>query len=122
MYIGRTFWYIDYMMKKGNDMQLLDLLDDIDDTVSSYVKENATPVKPSALGLDERCYTTLYCSSEFIAVKGPTRNLDYYGGFEYIDDEDRRQTGSYTFYLSSSERVRTHLVEARRLLAGRMGR
>ena len=64
------------------------------------------------LGLDPRAYYgTLYYSRDGIAIKGNTRSLDYYGGFEYVEGDDRKEIGSWTVYLSSSERVRRHLEQ-----------
>jgi hypothetical protein len=37
------------------------------------------------------------------------RSFNYYGGFEYIDGEDRRTLGDYVIYLDTSERVRDAL-------------
>ena len=62
------------------------------------------------LGLDPRShYGSLLYSREGIAVQGSTRSLDYYGGFEYVKGDDRRQIGDWMIYLSSCRRVRGHL-------------
>ena len=59
------------------------------------------------IGLDPRShYGSLLYSREGIAVQGSTRSLDYYGGFEYVSGDDRREIGDWTVYLSSSSRIR----------------
>jgi hypothetical protein len=89
---------------------LLDTLDNINDTVNDAVVEHMRPVKAAELGLDPRSYYgPMYVSTEGIAVEGATRTLNYYGGFEYVDDEDVRKYGNWTLYTSESERVRDHL-------------
>jgi hypothetical protein len=52
------------------------------------------------IGLDSRC-GMLWVSEEFVAVrKYNDGSLQYYGGFEYIDKELRKEYGDFVFYLS----------------------
>jgi hypothetical protein len=62
----------------------------------------------SVLGLDQRAsYGGLWVdvrNEEFIAVKASDdRVLQYYGGFEYIDKEFRKEYGGYVFYLAEPD-------------------
>lgn len=62
----------------------------------------------TTLGLDERStYGGLYVdvqNEEFIACKASDdRVLQYYGGFEYIDKQYRKELGDYVFYLAEPD-------------------
>ena len=67
-----------------------------------------TQSRAEDLGLDPRsCYGTIYTSDEGIAVeKHHESNLQYYGGFEYVDEDSRYELGGYVFYSADSNRVR----------------
>lgn len=56
------------------------------------------------LGLDRRC-GSLWVSEEWIATEQP-RMLNYYGGFEYIEDRYVTTLGSWTFYSAEDETER----------------
>ncbi len=72
-----------------------------------YVYEECEVVKPEDLGLDRRCGKLYMNLAEgVIAVhKDNRKSLDYYGGFEYIDDSCIEYLGDYVFYLSEHDRV-----------------
>lgn len=55
------------------------------------------------LGLDRRC-GDLVIGESWIAT-GDARILDYYGGFEYVDDSYRVRIGNWTFYARDDGRV-----------------
>jgi hypothetical protein len=47
---------------------------------------------------------------EYIVVDSANaRSYNYYGGFEYIDDEDKRVLGDYVIYMNTSDRVQDAL-------------
>lgn len=63
-------------------------------------------VSADKLGLDIRAGYGLWVCEDGIAVTHATdRTLQYYGGFEYIDKEDRTVIGDWVFYSRNSERV-----------------
>jgi hypothetical protein len=67
------------------------------------------------LGLDTRC-GSLYIDDHYVIVeKYRDRSLQYYGGFEYIDDESREEIGNYVVYSADDERVRECLYHYDRL-------
>ena len=69
-------------------------------------------VRPDDLGLDKRCAYHLFIDEEYIAVqKSDLKNLRYYGGFEYVDEEHVLAIGDYVFYHAEDERVAGHLSE-----------
>ena len=81
---------------------------EINDFSDEYIKANAQRVYAKDLGLDTRIGKP-YVGQNFIAVhiNGETQRLiEYYGGFEYIDEDDIRYFGNYKVYLNSSDRVR----------------
>jgi hypothetical protein len=85
---------------------LLDLIDEVQDMVERQVA-GMRRVSATELGLDQRCGRAYVDDNmEYIVVdSGNARSYNYYGGFEYIDDEDKRTLGDYVIYLNTSERV-----------------
>ena len=72
----------------------------ISDTIKADTKlmEN-----PEDGGLDPRIYCEMYIGKDYVAVYGNTRNLLYYGGFEYIDETYVRKIGNWTIFMVSDE-------------------
>ena len=89
---------------------MLDLVDEVQDMVERQVA-GMRRVSATALGLDQRCGSAYVDEDmECIVVSDANaRTYNYYGGFEYIDDEDVRKLGDYVVYLSTSDRVRDAL-------------
>lgn len=85
---------------------MMDLLDEVQDQVERQV-QGMLRVSASDLGLDNRCgYAYVDGDMECIVVdSGNARSYDYYGGFEYIADEDKRTIGDYVIYLNTCDRV-----------------
>jgi hypothetical protein len=85
---------------------MLDLLDEVQDVTERMVA-GMRRVSATELGLDVRCGRAYVDDNmEYIVVDtGNARSYNYYGGFEYIDDEDKRTVGDYVIYLNTSERV-----------------
>ena len=88
----------------------LSLVDEIQYTVERHVN-GLRRVRAGELGLDNRCGSayvgeTLDC---IIVDSGNVRSFNYYGGFEYVDDEDKTCLGDYTVFLDTSDRVRDAL-------------
>jgi hypothetical protein len=91
---------------------LQDLIDQVNDMVEELLN-NADKKSASELGLDVRAsYQKLFVTPEFIAVlKANDNNLQYYGGFEYVDKECRKEFGDYVFYMAEDDRVAGHLEQ-----------
>lgn len=85
---------------------MMDLADEVQDMVERQV-QGMRRVTASQLGLDMRCgFAYVDEDMECIVVDSRcARSFDYYGGFEYVDAEDKRALGDYTVYLNTSERV-----------------
>ena len=68
-------------------------------------------VSAEQLGLDRRAFWgyAFVDESAIVVIKEQTRTLDYYGGFEYVDKDYRREVGDYVFYLAGDDRVRGHI-------------
>jgi len=85
-----------------------ELQDQINNLVEQYFEDsNAVRVSTEELGLDRRA-GIVYISIEegwIAAVGGNIRSLEYYGGFEYVSDEDKLSVGDTTFYSNDSNRV-----------------
>jgi hypothetical protein len=78
-------------------------------TISNFIKntdettakliESLLEVLPEDIGLDRRCAYRLYiCEDGLVAHKVDDKNLQYYGGFEYIDKEFNDYIKSYYKY------------------------
>jgi len=92
-------------------MTLWELEQKVEELVNKYLKDSgAVEVTADKVGLDYRS-GRVYISLEedFIAVKGRTGSIDYYGGFEYIEGEYETRIGNVTFYDSEPDRVRSCL-------------
>ena len=85
---------------------IMDLADEIQDMVERQVA-GMTRVSASDLGLDNRCgFAYVDDDMECIVVDDArARSFNYYGGFEYINSEDKRQLGDYTIYFNTCDRV-----------------
>jgi len=89
-------------------MYLGDVLNQIETIVEAFIEE-LEEVKAEDVGLDKRaCYDNLLISHDGIAVsKSQDGNLQYYGGFEYVDKEFRHELGTYVFYEVGDSRVKS---------------
>ena len=89
---------------------MLDLLDEVQDLMERQI-QGMRVVNATELGLDIRCGRAYVDDNmEYIVVdSGNARSYNYHGGFEYIDDEDKRTLGDYVVYLNTSDRVRDAL-------------
>ena len=89
---------------------LYDLMNEINTKVDRLINDEFREVAPQELGLDPRAGYHLFINEEFIAVgNGNRRSLDYYGGFEYVDEEHVTVLGEYIFYSADCERIQRHL-------------
>lgn len=72
-------------------MDLYELIEEVNSKVDSFV-DMMEDVSPDVIGLDRRCARKLHISEDAIVVsKLNDRNLQYYGGFEYVDSEYRTE-------------------------------
>ena len=91
---------------------LHELLSEINSKIEGLIDEEFQEVTPKEVGLDPRAGYRLFINEEYIAVsRGNRRILDYYGGFEYVDEEHITVLGDMVFYSSDDERVQGHLDE-----------
>lgn len=84
---------------------ILDLVHDVNQMVERFVRENAKPVAPVQLGLDQRCGRMFVTDNAIIVPEYNDRSVQYYGGFEYIDKEYRIELGDYVIYTDNDQRV-----------------
>ena len=91
---------------------LCELLSEMNSKVEGLIDEEFREVTPKEIGLDTRAGYRLFINEDYIAVsRGNRRTLDYYGGFEYVDEEHITVLGDMVFYSSDDERVQGHLDE-----------
>ena len=84
----------------------------IEELLEEYMKSSgAVKVSAEDVGLDIRCgFVWISTDENWIAVEGSTRNIDHYGGFEYIDEQAKKTIDlyapiQYTFYEGEDGRV-----------------
>lgn len=92
-------------------MHIYELYEQVNEQVEEYMADQgAHTVRPEQLGLDERAGHSLRVAHEWIAVKTHhAGSLDYYGGFEYVEDDFKIVLGEWIFYLDEDERVYEHI-------------
>ena len=91
---------------------LRELLSEMNSKVEGLIDEEFREVTPKEIGLDSRAGYRFFINEDYIAVsRGNRRSLDYYGGFEYVDEEYITVLGDMVFYSSDDERVQGHLDE-----------
>ena len=88
----------------------LEMIDEIQYAVERHV-QGLRRVSANDLGLDIRCGRAYIGENNdcIIVDDANARSFNYYGGFEYIEDEDVRKLGDYGIYIDTSERVRDAL-------------
>jgi hypothetical protein len=101
---------------------IMDLADEVQDMVERQV-QGMRRVSATELGLDQRCgFAYVDEAMECIVVDDArARSFNYYGGFEYIADEDKRTLGDYVIYFNTCDRVSDaleSLMEAEGLCEG----
>lgn len=92
-----------------NDISTYDLIDKISEVSWQFVERNARRVDAADLGLDERCGALYVTEDAIICHSGNDGRLQYYGGFEYVDRENRHVIGDFVFYMADDDRVTSHL-------------
>lgn len=91
---------------------LYELMREINAKVEELINEEFREVRPEDVGLDVRSGYFIFINEDYIAVrKDDRRILEYYGGFEYVDEEDVTELGDFVFYSADDERVQDHLNE-----------
>lgn len=88
----------------------LDFCEEMTEKARRFVAQ-MTEVQAKDLGLDPRAFWgyAYVDESAIVVIKEQARTLDYYGGFEYVDKDYRREVGDYVFYLAEDDRVRGHI-------------
>jgi hypothetical protein len=90
-------------------MDFYEMTSIVDDSVAQFIA-CAEEVKPEVCGLDNRAGYKLFITEDVIACSmSADKNLQYYGGFEYVDQEYRSVMGGYVFYSGDDERVQEHI-------------
>ena len=92
-------------------MSTYELIETIEISVEKHINKYYEQVSSGRenIGLDPRC-GIIYISEDAIAVpQYNDRTVQYYGGFEYVDKEFRKEMGNYVFYLADDERVLGHI-------------
>lgn len=91
-------------------MSIYDFIDDLNEKMERRIFDmNSCNCYDTKIGLDGRC-GRIYLDEECIIIEKSRRgNLDYYGGFEYVDKDFIQEIGDYVIYLNGDERVLGHI-------------
>lgn len=77
-------------------------LDDLDtklEELSQEILANCKKITATEAGLDRRCQSLWVCPEDRFIVTMHPKELNYYGGFEYIDPAFVRSLGYCTLYF-----------------------
>lgn len=83
-------------------MNIYTIIELVDSTQAAIVHD-CELVPAHKLGLDRRC-GFLYVGEDFVASTRP-RELDYYGGFEYVDSKCTFPLGTWKLYFKGDRRI-----------------
>jgi len=90
-----------------NDIDnLQDYLDEVNYNVEAYINKNFCHVPASDINLDVRVGRVwVHPDERMVAVERghSQRMIEYYGGFEYIEDEFKMTIGNWVIYKSENE-------------------
>lgn len=90
-------------------MEFYEMTSIVDEAVSSFIS-CAEEIKPEVAGLDKRAGYKLFITEDVIACRmNDDKALQYYGGFEYVEQDCRSVIGGYVFYSCDDERVQEHI-------------
>lgn len=92
------------------DMSLVDFLDEVNHTLKTML-QGFDRVQPEEIGLDERSsYGPLWINEDYIiTTEASARQLNYYGGFEYVEKNCVQIVGDYVLYSREDSRVDGHI-------------
>jgi hypothetical protein len=83
---------------------ILDYIDEVSDTANRLVNEMEL-VSADKVGLDIRVGRLWVSEDCVVTTKARDRNLQYYGGFEYVDKDCRNELGDFVVYVRDDGRV-----------------
>jgi len=90
-------------------MEFYELTSVVAEAVSKFINM-AEEIKPAVCGLDKRVGYKLYITEDVIACRiNDDKALQYYGGFEYVEQDCRSVMANYVFYSGDDERVQEHI-------------
>lgn len=85
-----------------------ELVEEINGAMDAKVND-LEPVTPAQMGLDTRSsYGEIFYDADsecFVVAASSDRALQYYGGFEYVDEECRTVIGDWVIYYGDDSRV-----------------
>jgi len=85
------------------------ILERINEMVEEHLNNQFEMIQADKLGLDYRCGGVMISEDAIAVEKYRDGTLQYYGGFEYVDKDYRKEIGNYVFYLRDGGRVEDHL-------------
>jgi len=91
-------------------VSILDLIEKFNIQITNHISKEFTKVPAKDLGLDERCYM-LFVNDDAIAIRKERQGtIEYYGGFEYVDKDCKKEVGDWVFYFAEDSRIAGHIA------------
>lgn len=84
---------------------IYNIVEEAEDNLREWLAENATQVRAEKAGLDGRVGNIWIADDAIICETYNVGRLEYYGGFEYVDKEQRSQIGNLVIYYANDDRV-----------------
>jgi hypothetical protein len=85
-------------------MDLYNLINKVNTKMEKWLTKHATKTDSEALGLGRRAAHRMWATTEALVVKASDdASLQHYGGFEYVDKDQRTQIGDYVIYSQSAD-------------------
>ena len=98
---------------------LPDVLDAVNRVVDAYVAK-MKEARSTEFGLDSRAgYSLHYDDNCLVTPRREDRSLQYYGGFEYIDKECRREIGDWVVYMRDDNEEECRVAECLNRITGK---
>ena len=81
-----------------------DILETAVQAINEAIEQHGAEVTGADLGLDPRALHRGHIVDDVLIVrKSADRNLQYYGGFEYVEDAARTTIGDYVIYAREGD-------------------
>jgi hypothetical protein len=85
-------------------VDVFELVRETERMAEGFVLDHTVRASAADLGLDPRAGYSVYVTRDCVIVdKSYDSSMQYYGGFEYVNKEYRKEIGDYVFYMIESE-------------------
>ena len=93
-------------------MSVFDIIDDASSQIQLLINDQFVKMNAGDCELDSRSGTVFVSQDCIVIHKSNRRTLDYYGGFEYVDEDCVTVVDEWVVYDVESERVQRAIEAA----------